>query len=58
MTIREFIKDCVDRLSPLYPGPEAKAIAFRLLEHFTDIPSYKFISEPNFVIPGLTRNLD
>ena len=58
MTLKEFVSECIERLAPLYPGPEAKAIAFRLLEHYTDIPSYKFISEPNFVIPGLTRNLD
>ena len=66
MTLREFINDCIERLSPLYPAQEAKAIAFRLLEHYTDIPSYKFISEPDLVIsglsspviPGSTRNLD
>lgn len=50
MTIREFITDCVTRLAPLYPAPEAKAIAFRLLEHYTAIPSYKFVSEPDLVI--------
>lgn len=58
MTIREFINDCVSRLAPLYPEPEAKAIAFRLLEHYTDIPSYKYIAEPDLVIPGSTGNLD
>ena len=47
MTIRDFINLCITRLAPLYPAPEAKAIAFRLLEHFTDIPSYKYISEPD-----------
>ena len=52
MTIRDFITDCIERLSPLYPAPEAKAIAFRLLEHYTDIPSYKYIAEPGLVIPG------
>ena len=50
MTIREFITDCVTRLAPLYSAPEAKAIAFRLLEHYTAIPSYKFVSEPDLVI--------
>ena len=50
MTLREFINDCVTRLAPLYPAPEAKAVAFRLLEHYTDIPSYKYISEPDLVI--------
>ena len=51
MTLSEFVNQCVARLEPLYPAPEAKAIAFRLLEHFTDIPSYKYISEPELVIP-------
>ena len=51
MTLSEFVNQCVARLAPLYPAPEAKAIAFRLLEHFTDIPSYKYISEPELVIP-------
>ena len=27
-------------------------MAFRLLEHFTDIPSYKYVSEPDLVIEG------
>ena len=50
MTLREFINTCMERLAPLYPEPEAKAIAFRLLEHYTDIPSYKYISEPDLVV--------
>jgi release factor glutamine methyltransferase len=40
----------MERLAPLYPEPEAKSIAFRLLEHYTDIPSYKYISEPDLVV--------
>ena len=58
MTIRDYITDCIDRLAPIYPAAEAKAIAFRLLEHFTDIPSYKYIAEPDLVISGLTGNLN
>lgn len=50
MTLKEFIDLCIDRLASLYPAPEAKSIAFRLLEHYTDIPSYKYISEPDIVI--------
>ena len=50
MTLREFINICIERLAPLYPEPEAKSIAFRLLEHFTDIPTYKYISEPDLVV--------
>ena len=46
MTLREFVDQCVTRLAPLYPEPEAKAIAFRLLEHYLEIPSYKYISDP------------
>ena len=56
MTLREFINDCVTRLAPLYPAPEAKAIAFRLLEHFTDIPSYKYISEQDLSIDTALRS--
>ena len=50
MTLREFIDLCVSRLAPLYPEPEAKAIGFRLLEHYLEIPSYKYISDPDFPI--------
>ena len=46
MTLKEFVSLCVKRLSSLYPEPEAKSIAFRLLEHYLDIPSYKYISDP------------
>ena len=50
MTLRAFIDSCIERLAPLYPEAEAKSIAFRLLEHYTDIPSYKYISEPDLVV--------
>ena len=46
MTIKEFIDQSILRLEALYPEAEAKAMGFRLLEHFTEIPSYKYISEP------------
>ena len=55
MTIRQFINECVDRLAPLYPAPEAKSIAFRLLEHYTVIPSYKFLSEPELIVDTALR---
>ena len=50
MTLREFIDLCTGRLAPLYPEAEAKAIGFRLLEHYLEIPSYKYISDPDFPI--------
>lgn len=50
MTLREFVTDCISRLAPLYPEPEAKAMAFRLLEHCLEIPSYKYISDPDTII--------
>ena len=50
MTLSEFVHHCIDRLAPLYPEAEAKAIAFRLLEHYADIPSYKYISEPDLMV--------
>ena len=46
MTLSVFVKRCIEQLSPLYPEAEAKSIAFRLLEHYLDIPSYKYISDP------------
>ena len=56
MTLQEFVTQCIGRLASLYPAPEAKAIAFRLLEHYTEIPSYKYISDPDLVISGPTSN--
>ena len=50
MTIQGFIDLCQRRLGPLYPAQEVKAIAFRLLEHDTDIPSYKYVAEPDLVL--------
>lgn len=50
MTLREFIDLCTGRLAPLYLEAEAKAIGFRLLEHYLEIPSYKYISDPDFPI--------
>ena len=47
MTIQGYIDLCQRRLGPLYPAQEVKAIAFRLLEHYTDIPSYKYVAEPD-----------
>ena len=52
MTLAGFVRQCVERLSALYPEPEARAVAFRLLEHFTEIPSYKYISDPDMELPG------
>ena len=53
MTLREFVTQCIDRLAPLYPEPEAKAIAFRLLEHLAGIPSYKYISDPDIELDSV-----
>ena len=55
MTLKEFVKLCVERLSPLYPEPEAKSIAFRLLEHYLSIPSYKYLSDPDTPLPSTTH---
>ena len=54
MTIAAFVHLCIDRLSPLYPEAEAKAMAFRLLEHYCDIPSYKYVSEPDTPLGSAT----
>ena len=50
MTLREFIDFSIIRLAPLYPEAEAKAIAFRLLDYYLEIPSYKYISDPDLPI--------
>ena len=50
MTISEFVHQCIDRLSSLYPEAESKAMAFRLLEHYCEITSYKYISDPDLVL--------
>ena len=54
MTIAAFVHLCIDRLSSLYPEAEAKAMAFRLLEHYCDIPSYKYVSEPDMPLASAT----
>lgn len=60
MTVSEFIRLCIGSLGHLYPEPEAKAIAFRLLEHLAGIPSYKYISDPDMRVeePALLSALD
>lgn len=51
MTVRTFIDSAVGNLSGLYPKAEAKSLAFRLLEHFLEMPSYKYIAEPDLILP-------
>ena len=46
MTLGEFVDSSRRALEALYPEPEAKALTFRLVEHFFEIPSYKYISAP------------
>ena len=60
MTVSEFIRLGIGSLGHLYPEPEAKAIAFRLLEHLAGIPSYKYISDPDMRVeePALLSALD
>lgn len=58
MTIAAFVHLCIDRLSPLYPEAETKAMAFRLLEHYCDIPSYKYVSEPDTPLASATDSRD
>ena len=60
MTVSEFIRIGIRSLGHLYPEPEAKAIAFRLLEHLAGIPSYKYISDPDMMVeePALLSALD
>lgn len=51
MTYKVFIEMSSGVLAKLYPAPEAKALAVRLLSTFLKIPDYKYISEPDRRIP-------
>lgn len=51
MTLKQFIDGAVESLSGLYSKAEAKSLSFRLLEHFLDLPSYKYVSEPGMNLP-------
>jgi len=46
MTLGQFVDGAREALGRIYPAAEAKALVFRLTEHFFDIPSYKYMSEP------------
>lgn len=50
MTLKEFIDGAIARLSGIYDTGEAKALAFRLVEHFLEIPSYEYITEPQTAV--------
>ena len=51
LTLKGFVDRCAEVLAPLYPEPEIKSIAFRLLEHCMSVPSYKYISDPSLPLP-------
>lgn len=46
MTVGAFIKTLAGKLQPLYPAPEAKAIAESVVCHVLSIERYKCLSEP------------
>ena len=50
LTYRSFKDLAVERLSSLYPEPEARAIAVRLLTARLNVPDYKIAAEPSTVI--------
>lgn len=50
MTLKQFVDEARCSLGRLYPEAEAKAMAFRLTEHFFNLPSYKYISDPQTVV--------
>jgi len=60
VTLKEFIDGCIDSLGGLYEASEAKALAFRLVENYLDIPSYKYISDPGLTVDSepLMKALD
>lgn len=46
MTLGEFVDGAREALGRIYPQAEAKALVFRLTEHFFALPSYKYMAEP------------
>lgn len=55
MTLRGFIDECVLRLTPLYPQPEAKTMAVRLLQEFAHVSSYAHLVEPFMVVTSVVE---
>ncbi|MCK9624913.1 MAG: peptide chain release factor N(5)-glutamine methyltransferase [Bacteroidales bacterium] len=51
MTLGEFVFESVKQLSELYSREESRSITVRLLSAYLDIPEYKYISEPDKLIP-------
>jgi len=51
MTLEEFVFTSVKQLSELYSREESRSMAVQLLSVYLDIPQYKYISEPNKLIP-------
>lgn len=60
MTLGEFVNGARESLGRLYLPAEAKALVFRLTEHFFETPSYKYISEPEMEVDATkaSRALD
>lgn len=52
MTLGQFVDDARVRLGRIYPEAETKALVFRLTEHFFNLPSYKYISDPQTPVDG------
>lgn len=46
MQLAYFITECIERLSPLYPGEEARTIALRLLQEIGGVPNYAYLVDP------------
>lgn len=46
MQLAYFITECIESLSHLYSGEEAKAIALRLLQEIGGVPNYAYLVDP------------
>lgn len=59
MLLKDFIRDAVKALEPLYPEPEARSIVLWLCNERLGVKSYTHITEPSFEVPsGAVGGLD
>ncbi len=47
MTLKGFVDKTAKDLSELYPEPEAKSMAVRLVSHYLEVPEYAYLSVPD-----------
>lgn len=52
MLLKDFIRDAVKALEPLYPEPEARSIVLRLCNARLGVKPYTHIIEPSYEVPS------